>query len=197
MANKDRPRGLVPVSHLIRGTFNGEYRIYYLPAGDGTDTFIGDGVALAGSADASGRYPSIAQATAGTGNPMIGAVVGFGTNPQIMAQIPDLSIRYRVGSTAMYVAVVDDPYVIFQIQEVSGGVALTIAAVGNNTPYVVGSGSTTTGMSGGELNNAGEVSTTEQLRILRLDPAEDNVLGEHAKWWTLINEHQMKEAAGV
>ncbi len=197
MPNKDRPRGLVPVSHVIQGKFCGEYRIYFLPASDGTATFIGDAVSLAGSADATGKYPSVVQATAGTGNPMLGAVVGFGTNPQLMAQVPDLAIRYRLASTAMYVAVVDDPYVIFEIQEVSGGTPLTIIAVGNNTPYVVGTGSTTTGMSGGELNNAGEVAATEQLRILRLAPHLDNALGEHAKWWVLINEHQYKEAAGV
>lgn len=197
MANKDAPRGLVPVGYLSGSPWNGKFHVYYLPATDSNDIFIGDPVAMAGSADASGQFPTVTIGTAGTGNPIVGVAVGFGTQPYIMIDQDNLSRRYRPADTAMYVAVVDDPNVIFEIQEVSAGTALTVAAVGNNAAFVVGTGNSVTGISATELNNATEVATTEQLRILRAAPVEGNSLGEHCKWWVLINEHQFKEAAGV
>lgn len=197
MANKDAPRGLVPVGYLNGTPWNGKFHVYYIPATDGDDIGIGDPVALAGAADASGMYPTVALGTAGTTNPIVGVAIGFGTQPFIMIDQDNLNRRYRPGDTAMYVAVIDDPWVIFEIQEVSGGTALTAAAVGNNAAFVVDTLNTTTGISATELNNATEVATTEQLRILRVAPVEGNALGEHCKWWVLINEHQYKEAAGV
>lgn len=197
MANKDAPRGLVPVGYLNGSPWNGKFSIYYIPVGDGTAVGIGDPVSLAGSADASGQYATVVKSTAGTGNPILGPAIGFGTTPYIMIDQDNLSRRYRPASTAMYVAVIDDPHVVYEIQEVSGGTALTVAAVGNNTPIVLGTVNTTTGISGAELNNAGEVATTEQLRILKVAPVEGNALGEHCKWWVLINEHPFKATAGV
>lgn len=197
MANIDRPRGLVPVGHLQGGPWNGKFNIYYVAADLDEAMYVGDAVTLAGSADDTGKYPTIQLATAGTGNDILGAIVGFGDNPQLMTIVSNLSTRYKAALTAMYVAVVDDPYTIFEIQEVSGGTALAKTAVGNNAPIVLGSGDTSTGLSGHEVNNAGEVNTTEQLRLLRVAPYEDNDLGEHCKWWVLINEHSFKEAAGV
>lgn len=197
MANVDKPKGLVPVQYLNGTPWNGKFNIYYLPATDGNDIFVGDPVALAGAADASGMYPTVTIGTAGTGNPIVGVAIGFGMQPYVMIDQDNLNRRYRPADTAMYVAVVDDPWVIFEIQEVSGGTALTAAAVGNNAAFVVGTGNSTTGLSATELNNATEVATTEQLRILRLAPVEGNALGEHAKWWVFINEHQYKEADGV
>lgn len=197
MANVDRPSGLKPVQTLNGGNWDGRYSIYFVPSSDSTALFIGDAVAHAGGGDASGKYPTVAAATAGTGNAILGVIVGFGTQPQLMAQLPDLSARYRLASTDMYVAVVDDPNVIFEIQEVSAGTALTAAAIGNNAPLVAGTGNTTTGISGHELNNVGETALTEQLRILRVAPKEDNELGEHCKWWVRINENFYRQAAGV
>lgn len=196
MANVDRPRGARPVKHLNGNPWNGEFNIYVALAGESNNLFIGDFVAHGGSGDATGKYPSVTLATVGTGNAILGVIVGFGDNPQLMANVADLSLRYRPASTAKYIAVVDDPNVIFEIQEVSGGTPLAVTALGNNAPFVAGAGNTSTGLSGHEMNNAGEVVTTEQLRILRLAPQIDNALGEHAKWWVLINEHELKEAAG-
>ena len=197
MANVDKPKGLVPVQYMSGTTWSGKFNVYYLPDTDDNDIFVGDPLAHGGGADTSGKFPTATIATVGTGNLILGVAIGFGPTPYIMADLDNLNRRYRPASTAMYVAVVDDPNVIFEIQEVSGGTALTAAAVGYNAPVVIGTGNTTTGISGAEINNAGEVATTEQLRILRLAPHEDNALGEHAKWWVLINEHQYKSTAGA
>jgi len=197
MANVDRPRGLRPVKHMNGNPYNGEINTYFVPSTDAVALFIGDPVTLAGAADASGKYPTVKQAVAGTTNLIVGVIMGFGLTPEIAAITDDLAKRYRLASENMYVYVADDKDLIFEIQEVSGGTALTAAEIGNNAPIVVGSGNTATGLSGVELNNAGETAATEQIRILRLAPGLDNALGEHAKWWVFINEHAFNQELGV
>lgn len=197
MANVDAPRGARPVKHMNGNPWNGEFNIYCALAGETNNMFVGDFVAHGGSADPTGKYPSVIVPTAGTGNELLGVIIGFGDNPQLMANVADLSLRYRPASTLKYVAVVDDPDVIFSIQEDSVGGALAVTAVGNNTAIVLGSGNTSTGLSGHELDSSEIVVTTEQLRILRLDPKLNNDLGTNAEWLVFINEHEYKETAGV
>ncbi|MBW1845537.1 MAG: hypothetical protein JRJ27_00065 [Deltaproteobacteria bacterium] len=177
--------------------YNGEINPYFVPASDAVALFIGDPVTLAGAADASGKYPTVKQAVAGTTNLIAGVVMGFGLTPEIAAMVNSLEKRYRLANEDMYVFVADDMDLIFEIQEVSGGTALTAAQIGNNAPIVVGSGNVDTGLSGVELNNVGETAATEQIRILRLAPGLDNELGEHAKWWVFINEHAFNQELGV
>ena len=50
MANSDAPSGFKPVKHLNGNPWNGKVNVYYIPATDGTATFIGDAVKSAGSA---------------------------------------------------------------------------------------------------------------------------------------------------
>lgn len=191
MANADTPFGLRPVRYLSGAPWNGQVQRYLIPSSDGTAVFIGDLVKLAGSAGANASHvngiptqgmPTIAQSAAADGG--VGVVVGFEPLPT------DLTVLHRLASTDRIALVVDDPNVVFEIQEVSGGTALTVAEVGLNANVVVGSGSTTTGLSGMELDNATEAATvTLDLKILRLALREDNEVGEHAKWEVLINNH--------
>jgi hypothetical protein len=193
MANLDRPSGLKPVKHLFGVPWNGKANVYYLPSTDGTATFIGDAVKLAGSADPTGKYPSIAQAAAGD-KTIVGVVIGFGLQPQIMGNFDNPNMKYRLASTAMYALVVDDPFVIFEIQEDSVGNNLAVTEVGLCTNLVVGSGSTTTGKSGMELDSSDTATDgSGQLRILRAVNREDNELGANCKWEVLIAEHAYRE----
>jgi hypothetical protein len=168
--------------------------MYLMLAADGTATFIGDLVKLSGSAGAAGvvvngvdceGMASIAQSTAG--DQSVGVVVGF---------LPDqdnLMRRHRLASTNRVALVVDDPNVLFEIQEVSGGTSFTAAEVGLNANVIVAAGDTTTGMSGMELNNSGEATTAGlNVRIHRLSPRPDNSMGENAKWLVLITDHQLR-----
>ena len=190
MANLDAPRGFKPIKHLNGSPWNGKANIYYIPATDSTATFIGDAVKSAGSADATGKFPSVAQAAAG--DSIRGVIVGFGTTPHMMANPDNLAMKYRAASTAMYCMVVDDPQVIFEIQEDSVGNSITAAMVGLSTNVVVGTGSTTTGKSAMELDSSDTgTDTAGQCRILRLVDREDNALGDHAKWEVLIGEHEL------
>jgi hypothetical protein len=192
MPNADRPSGLSPVQYLNAAPWTGGGRVYCIPDTDDTNAYaIGDPVVLAGGADTRG-VPTITLATAGITNSVLGAIVSgaggieyassFGVPADSPIVIPATKSRNY------YVLVADDPNIIFEVQEVSGGTALTAAAVGLNAPLVAG---TNNGyISGWEVNNAGEVTTaTEQVKLLGLAQRSDNAFGEHAKWLVLINLH--------
>lgn len=191
MANVDRPNGLTPVKSITGAPWQGQVNMYLVDSGDATAIFIGDLVKLAGSAGAAGTVvngvdveglPTVIQSVAGDTH--VGVVVGFLPNQD------NLMTRHRVASTNRIALVADDPNTVFEIQEVSGGTALTAAAVGLNANVVVGSGDATTGVSAAELNNATEATTADlDLKILGMSPRTGNNIGEHCKWLVLINTH--------
>lgn len=195
MANTDSPFGLIPKMMFDGSPWNGKYRVYYVPSTDGTAIYKGDLVTLSGTGSADGKYPGIQQTAAGD-TTIVGVAIGFGTSPSLMFDINNLTRNYRAASTAMYVAVVDDPAVIFEAQEDSVGAALAVTEIGNNADVVVGSGSTTTGQSAMEIDSSTAVTTTANLRILRLVDRPDNVLGDNAKWLVMINEHVYRTTVG-
>lgn len=195
MANLDTPFGFKPVKHLTGAPWNGKVNVYYVPATDATALFKGDAVKSAGSADATGKFPTVAQVVAG--DAVRGVVVGFGDNPYSMTH-PDAPNRdYRLASTAMYVFVVDDPSVIFEIQEDSVGGALAAVDVGLSADIVVAAGSTATGKSAMELDSSSKALLAATCKVLRVIDREDNELGTNAKWEVLIAEHEMTLATGV
>lgn len=194
MANLDRPAGFTPVKHLSGAPWNGKANIYYIPSTDDTDTFIGDAVTLQGSATDDGKYPTVAQTAAGD-TTVVGVIIGFGTNPEVMGNHDSPNTVYRAGGTAMYCLVVDDPFVIFEIQEDSASDSyIAAASIGLNTNIVVGSGSTTTGKSGMELDSSDvSTDTAGQCKLLRIVNRPDNELGIHCKWEVLIVEHAFRD----
>lgn len=191
MPNIDRQNGLTPVKSASGAPWNGQVNMYLLPSSNGTATFIGDLVKLAGSAGAAGTFvngidvegmPTIAQSAAGDTH--VGVVVGF------LPDFNDLTKRHRVASTNRIALVADDPNTIFEIQESSGGTPLTAAEVGLNANVVVNAGSATTGLSGMALNNATEAVTADlDLKILGMAAHPDNAIGALCKWLVLINTH--------
>lgn len=197
MANVDRPQGLRPVRYASGAPYNGAVNMYLIPSADGTATFVGDLVKPYTSGGAAALYvngincegmPTVIQSAAG--DPSIGVIVGF------LPDVTNLNTKHRAASTNRIALVADDPNLLFEIQEVSGGTALTAAEVGLNADVVVGAGSTTTGMSGMELDNSTEATTAGlNLRIIGLSPAPDNNYGEHAKWLVMLMDHSLR--AGV
>ncbi len=190
MANLDIPSGLKPIKHLNGSSWSGKTNVYYIPSTDATPLYKGDAVKLAGSADTLGKFPTVAQAAAG--DALVGVVAGFGDNPYIMIQA-DTPIRtYRPASTGLYVLVVDDPDVIFEAQEDSVGAALAATDVGDYVDLVVASGSVMNRGSYMEIDSSSKLSTTAQLRLLRVVDREDNALGDHCKWEVFIAEHTLR-----
>lgn len=194
MANPDTPRGLIPVGYVGGGPYNGAARVYTTPVGDGTRIGVGDLVTTAGvgTGQTINGVLSIDVIRAATGDVFTGVVVGV---------LPDVatSTPYRAASTIRRLLVADDPNLLFEIQEVSGGTALTADDIGLNANVVVADCSTTTGYSNMELNNATEAGTnTLDLKIIGFKNAPDNAVGEHAKWLVRLNRHRhVNQIAGI
>jgi hypothetical protein len=192
MANADTPAGATPVMHRNGAPYNGSFRVYSIPAGDGTALFKGDFVKLAGTGQTLGGRILQDVARAATGDVLVGVVVGVEPDTQD-------SLTYRAASTARKIYVADDPDLLFEIQEGSSGTALTANDIGLNIDFVVGAGSTVTGLSGTQLNNATEATTnTLDLHLVQPVPREDNAIGYSCKWLVTINRHQFSnQVAGV
>lgn len=192
MANADTPFGLRPVRMLDGSPYNASIREFSTVTGDATAIFIGDPVILSGTASTiNGRiYQDVDQAA--TGDVIAGVVVG-------VKPVTNASTIYREASTARILYVETGQNVLYEIQEVSGGTALAANDIGLNANFVVGSGSTTTGLSGVELNNATEATTnTLDLQIVDFVNREDNAIGENCKWLVRINRSQWaNQVAGI
>ena len=192
MANVDTPMGFRPVRHISGAPYNGAVELFSALNTDATAMFIGDPVVLSGTSQTiNGRiYRDVDQAA--TGQVVVGVIVG-------VVPITAESVRYRAASTQRLLYVASSPDLVFEIQEVSGGTAFTADTAGFNADFVVGSGNTTSGMSGVELNNSGEATTnTLDLKILSPVAREDNAIGEHCKWEVMINRHQYaNQVAGI
>ena len=183
MANTDRPRGAYPTRN-IGGGDSFATNEYSVDASNSTAIFPGDFVVL----ETDGN---VAPAAAGTGVELLGVCAG------VVGRYDDLSTRYLPASTAGTISVYDNPYTLFSVQEDDSGTALTAAARGSNVAIIAGAGSTSTSTSRHELNQDSTTASTEQLRLMRLLPVEDNAYGDNADWEVMINEHEYKEAAGV
>lgn len=193
MANANTPMGARPVRYLSGGPYNGVGNIYATPTGDGTALGIGDFVKLAGTGQIVGNLSYQDVIRAATGDVMVGVVT------EVLPVTRD-SLIYRAASTIRLVRVCDDPNVLFEMQEVSGGTAFVLSDVGLNANFVMTAGvSTTTGMAGSELDNATEATTnTLDLHIWGLVNRPDNAIGANAKWLVRINRHQhANQVAGI
>lgn len=196
MANANKPMGLSPHSYLGGARWSGQGTWYAILSSDVNAYAIGDPVALAASGDTLG-IPGVTLATAGTGNTLLGAIVGISnTAPSVYggalaggsAQFNAVLIP-ATKTANYYVLVCDDPSVLFEVQEVSGGTQLATTDVGNNVNLL--SGSNNGYVSGWQLNNASKGSgSTLQCQLMRLVQRADNTFGANAKWLVRINNHQ-------
>lgn len=198
MANIDSPFGLKPVRYRNGAPYTGAVTPMYIDSGYGTALFIGDPVIkVAGGSNtaavkvpgagsfAIGTLPSVEKATAGDGNRITGVIVGFSPDPA------NLDRKHNPASTARVAYVCADPNVVFEIQ--ADG-AIPAASVGLNAVLIyTHSGSTTTGLSGVELDTTSDVPAADasnQLLILSAVNREDNdTTLTHAKVEVLINQH--------
>lgn len=192
MANADTPFGLRPVKYISGAPYNGAVNTYSTASGDSTAIFVGDPVKLSGTSQTINGYIYRDVDQAATGNVCVGVVVA------VVHETQD-SLIYRAASTIRRLLVADDPGLLFEIQEVSGGTAIAAADIGLNANFVVGSGSTTTGQSGVELNNSGiDTTNTLDLQIVDVVNRDDNAIGEHCKYLVRINRHQYRDqVAGI
>lgn len=203
MANVSKPSGLKPVGYLNGSPWNGQARIYYVPATNATALHVGDPVTrLTADADTNG-VPSVVIGAAGAA--ICGVIVGVlptAASVSLVGSTIDLTRRSLPVSTAGYVLVADDPNILFEIEEgITGsgaGTALTAAAIGNNANFVVIAPTNTYQDSGTLLDNSTEaVTATLNLKLMSLAQREDNAFGARAKWIVKINNHQYGSSTGT
>jgi len=179
MANADTPFGFRPVMMLDGSPYNGHTLRCVFASGDSTATFIGDAVTLAGSSV--GGVPTVQQAA--KTDTFFGVVTSFEPDRT------DLSSVYRLASTERYCHVVPALDVIFEIQADED---IEAGDVGNTADIIVGSGNTTYGISGMELDSS-DIGSNANLQILGIVNREDNEAGSNnTKVLVRINESQLR-----
>lgn len=199
MANANRPSGFSPVQYLNGSPWNGQARIYSIAAAYATALYIGDPVKSSGTADANGVPGIVLGATTGA---LRGVIVGLGSAEGLIANPKNLDITYRPAAaqaTDWYAMVVDDPDVLFEVQENANGTALAATEIGLNTISVSGTGSGF--VSGWMLASATDATpantATLQLRLMGLVRRQQNAFGAYAKHLVKINVHELGTGTGA
>lgn len=195
MANVDIRRGLKPVRYMNGTPWNGKFTMYY--SSGASAIYKGALVKHSGTGYTDGKTPGCT--LAGAGDPPVGVVIGFANQKNVAAYLTDLDKAYVPASAACYVAVVDDPNVLFEVQEDNGSSAhLAVTDIGQFVPIVNNSsGDTTTGWSYGEIDSDGAAASASSatLQIMGVVDREDNEIGssaDYAKWLVRIADHHFK-----
>lgn len=195
MANANVARGLIPYAMLWGQKYNGSFNTYFVPASYGTALYVGDPVDIVSSSNDANGIPAVQLGV--VGSPLLGVVVGIingGDMGNINAVTRDLPV-YHPASTAQYLAVCDNPNVLYEIQDDASSQATAPKLfAGKNASLVTGTGSTVTGYSGWQMA-ASTVATTNtlDLKIMRPLQQPDNTIGTaantnmNAKWLVKLN----------
>jgi len=200
MPNSNRPSGFSPVQYLNGAPWNGQARLYSIAAAYAASALaIGDPVISSGSADANGVPGIVIGAATGA---LRGVIVGLGSNEGVIANInnPNSIIRPAAAqATDWYAMVVDDPNVLFEIQEAAGTVQIAATEMGLNTQAVQGANSGY--LSGWQLQSVTGftpvVTATIQLRLMGLVRKIGNGFGAYAKQLVKINVHELGTGTGA
>jgi hypothetical protein len=198
MANANRPAGFMPVQYLNGSEWNGQARLYSIAAAYATALYIGDPVISSGTSDANGVPGVVLGAVTGA---LRGVIVGIGAYEGLIANPAGLDITYRPAAAQTkdwYCMVVDDPMVLFEIQEVAGAVQIAATEIGLNTAALAGTGNGFT--SGWQLQSVTGatpvVTATIQLRLMGLVRRQQNAFGAYAKHLVKINVHELGTGTG-
>jgi len=196
VANLNQPSGLAPVRYRGGNNWNGAAKQYCILAADTNQYWIGDPITTIGNAGADTfGVPAVTIGVAGTATR--GVIVGLGTirngpyiNPNNLNQLP----TRPAGAQAVnwYALVVDDPDVLFEVQEGGVGSVLTSASVNRNANYSLGTRTSTLTISPAFLdNNTVTTTSTLNLKIVQAVQRPDNTpFAQFQKWIVTINNHE-------
>lgn len=199
MANVDRPNGAIPVGTLSGSPWQASVQAFTL---DGSHSAIYTGDLVQMTADG---YLDV-YAAGETG--FIGVCVGVLPSPAetilgkmgdhfLSASHPTLAgaaAKYSAANATDTILVCTAPDVILEMQEDGDTDPLELADVGSNIEIINGGGSSTTGLSGMELDSSSHATTnTLPLRLLGLAQRPDNeyVSGgqAHTRWLVTPANH--------
>jgi len=182
MANSNTPFGLRVKGPLLSA------KLYKMGAAYATTLYRGDPVVL-------NNAGNIVIATAGTGNAILGAALGFYDTDQGI-----LTTSYYVGATAgiHWCLVADDPRQLYVVQEDSVGGNLALVDLGQNSVLAAGAGgSAISGRSSWMIDSSAALAATagDQIRLIDIYRSPDNAVGAYCKWVIRLNNAQ--GAAGI
>lgn len=194
MANLNAPKGFQPSRYLNGASWNGQTNVYCIPSSDGSAFAVGDPVKSAAGGDANGvQYVQKAAGTDAVRGVIVGVLPVAQNVPSLKGVTLDLTTQLIPATKAKdyYVMVVDDPNVLFEIQD-DGLNALTSTSCNKNTTFTVANPSGISQLSGSVLNT-GSVATTNtlNLKIMGLVQRDDNAFGVNAKWVVKFNLHEL------
>jgi hypothetical protein len=231
--NPSKPAGLAPVASLLASGlgFNGQGNLYAIAPADTAGYWPGDLVVTGTTAgntfgvgfDPNG-VPIITKYVEASAHPVVGVIQAIGIdptgsqfiNPNVLGGAASNypyagpgGATYRPNaaqSVYYYALVLDDPNIIYEIQEGGTGTNLAPASITHyNADVVVANPATigVTAQSGTQLDNATLATTaTLPLRIYRFVPRPDNGFttvpatgGGGQKWLVTLNNHILR--AGV
>jgi RNase P/RNase MRP subunit p29 len=192
MANSNTPTGFSPVRYVSGAPYNGAVNYYTVAAAYATAIYIGDPVVDIGTSQTINGVVYKDVQLAATTDVITGIVVGV---------VPDTrdSLIYRAASTLRTLIVADDPNILFEIQEGTGGTPLTANDLGLNVSFAAGTPSTVTGISGATVDNATEATTnTLALKLVGVSSRPNNAIGDSCRWLVRLNRHRyVDQIAGV
>jgi hypothetical protein len=196
MANKITPRGFTPLRYLNGAAWNGATNMYLVPVTDGSVISVGDAVKSAAGGDANG-ISAVAKA-AGT-DTVRGVVVGVlaanPNDPSLVGTNLDLTLQNIPAAKTKdyYVMVVDDPAVVFSLEDDGVGALSAPAACNKNAIFVVANPVAPSQVSATTLSTASIATTaTLNLKLLGLVQAPDNAYGPNADWAVMFNLHELR-----
>lgn len=194
MPNANVPSGLSPVRYLGGNFWNGGINMYCILPADTAQYWIGDPVTTVATANGDpAGIPAVTLAAAGAA--VRGVIVGIGIvsgGPYINPN--NLSLLTRPAGAQVpyyYCAVVDDPDVLFEVQEAGAGATLGQSSLNRNVNFNLGTRTPTLPVSPCFLdNNTVNTTATLNLKIMQLVQRPDNAFGAFQKWLVKINNHE-------
>jgi len=184
MANVNAAFGLMPVRHLSGNGYS-RANVYTITSGLAENIFTGDVVIVT-----SGGVITPHSATEVNNIGVFGGVSYTATDGSYV-----YSQYWPSGTVATNIKayVYDDPYTVFKAQSAGTPAQTNIM---NCCDLVAGAGSTTTGQSGFTLSGT-MAAGTATAKIISLLDTPDNEFGQYAIMEVLINEHLLKDSAGI
>ena len=184
MANVDAAFGLTPVRHLS-GYGYSRANVYTIASGLAENIFTGDVVILIAA--------GVLTPHSATEVNNIGVFAGVSYTAADGSFIYSQYWPSGTVATNIKAYVYDDPYTVYKAQS-AGTTAQT--NIGNCADLVAGAGATLTGQSGFELSGT-MANGTATAKIIGLYDAPDNAFGANAIMEVIINEHLLKDSAGI
>ena len=184
MANVDAAFGLTPVRHLS-GYGYSRANVYTIASGLAENIFTGDVVIIIAA--------GVLTPHSATEVNNIGVFAGVSYTAADGSFIYSQYWPSGTVATNIKAYVYDDPYTVYKAQS-AGTTAQT--NIGNCADLVAGAGATLTGQSGFELSGT-MANGTATAKIIGLYDAPDNAFGANAIMEVIINEHLLKDSAGI